>query len=48
MKKEKILIVRITAEQYKILDEKTKNYGFMKKSDYVRYKLFMIEKIHDH
>ncbi len=41
MAKTKILIVRITKEQGQILEAKTKLAGFVKKSDYVRYSLFM-------
>ncbi|MCK5283906.1 MAG: hypothetical protein KAK00_11000 [Nanoarchaeota archaeon] len=41
MKKEKVLIVRITEEQEKILEAKASSAGFIKKSDYVRYVLFM-------
>jgi len=41
MKKEKVLIVRITEEQDMILEAKANSAGFIKKSDYVRYVLFM-------
>jgi hypothetical protein len=41
MNKEKLLIVRITEDQEKILEAKTKSAGFIKKSDYVRSVLFM-------
>jgi len=41
MKKKKVLIVRITEEQEKILEAKASSAGFIKKSDYVRYVLFM-------
>ena len=54
MKKEKVLIVRITEEQEKILQAKASSAGFIKKSDYVRYILFMpmnvnemIQKLYD-
>ena len=54
MKKEKVLLVRITNEQFRILDEKTNSAGFIKKSDYVRFILFnykssdeLISKIYD-
>jgi len=54
MKKGKVLIVRITEEQEKILEAKASSAGFIKKSDYVRYVLFMpisvddmIKKIYD-
>lgn len=39
--KAKVLIVRITEEQEKILKAKAQSMGFTKKSDYVRYILFM-------
>ena len=52
--KEKVLIVRITEKQANILDTKASSAGFIKKSDYVRYVLFMpksveekIEQIYD-
>ena len=52
--KTKALIVRITEEQTKILEEKTLNAGFIKKADYIRYVLFtpknteeMIKAIYD-
>ena len=41
MKKEKVLIVRITEDQEKIPEAKASSAGFIKKSDYVRYVLFM-------
>ncbi len=41
--KSKNIIVRITEEQEKILNERTKGAGFLQKSDYVRYLLFMKE-----
>lgn len=41
--KSKNIIVRITEEQEKILNEKSKNAGFLQKSDYIRYVLFMKE-----
>ena len=47
MKKEKILIVRITEEQEKILEAKASSSGFIKKSDYVRYVLFMPMNVND-
>ena len=45
--KEKILIVRISAEQEKILETKARSAGFIKKSDFVRYVLFMPSNIQD-
>ena len=47
MKKEKVLIVRITEEQGRILEAKANNAGFIKKSDYVRYVLFMPMNVND-
>jgi hypothetical protein len=52
--KNKVLIVKISEEQEKILQMKTRSAGFIKKSDYVRFVLFMslnsqdmIKKIYD-
>jgi len=47
MKKEKILIVRISEEQERILENKAISAGFIKKSDYVRFILFMPLNISD-
>ena len=47
MKKEKVLIVRLTDEQEKILEAKASGAGFIKKSDYVRYVLFMSNNVND-
>ncbi len=47
MKEKKILIVRITEEQEKILEAKTNSSGFIKKSDYVRYVIFMPMNVND-
>jgi hypothetical protein len=47
MKKEKVLIVRISEEQEKVLDAKASSAGFIKKSDYVRYVLFMPKNVED-
>jgi len=47
MKKEKVLIVRLTDEQEKILEAKASSAGFIKKSDYVRYVLFMSNNVND-
>ena len=47
MKKKKVLIVRITEEQEKILEAKASSAGFIKKSDYVRYVLFMSNNVND-
>ena len=41
MKKEKMLIVRITVEQDKILQAKAQSMGFIRKTDFVRHVLFM-------
>jgi len=45
--KDKVLIVRISVKQEKILAAKAKSMGFIKKSDYVRFLLFMPINIHD-
>ena len=45
--KEKVLIVRITEEQNKILEAKAKSFGFIKKSDYLRFIIFMPLNVHD-
>ena len=43
--KDKVLIVRITEEQENILREKAQSLGFNKKSDYVRFVLFMPDNV---
>ena len=43
--KQKVLIVRITEEQENILREKAQSLGFNKKSDYVRFVLFMPDNV---
>ncbi|OVE74888.1 hypothetical protein BVX95_00940 [archaeon D22] len=40
MSKTKVLIVRITLEQERIIEAKMRSSGFSKKSDYVRSILF--------
>ena len=45
--KSKTLIVRITEDQERILQAKANSAGFIKKSDYVRYVLFMPMNIED-
>lgn len=44
MNKTKLLVVRITEDQEKKLQEKARQKGFLKKSDYVRVALFMGDK----
>lgn len=39
--KSKNIIVRITEEQDEILLERTQKAGFLQRSDYIRYLLFM-------
>ncbi|MBT4824269.1 hypothetical protein HN695_02405 [Candidatus Woesearchaeota archaeon] len=41
MAKTKTIIVRITPEQEQILQTKAKASGFLRKSDYIRFSLFM-------
>ena len=43
--KDKVLIIRITEEQKQILEDKAKNAGFIKKSDYIRFVLFMPDNV---
>ena len=38
--KTKMLVIRLTEEQDKLLQERTKSTGFWKKSEYVRTVLF--------
>jgi len=51
MAKTKILTVKISPEQEQILIARARSAGFLKKSDYVRFSLFMSmpmeEKIND-
>ncbi len=44
MVKTKMLVIRITEEQEKILQAKAKSAGFWKKSEYIRTILFKEEK----
>jgi hypothetical protein len=39
--KTKTIVVRITSEQDQILQAKARSAGFLQKSDYIRYSLFM-------
>ena len=41
MVKTKILVVRITPEQEKVLEARARSMGFLRKSDYVRYSIFI-------
>ncbi len=41
MVKTKVVTVKISPEQEQILIAKAKSAGFMKKSDYIRFALFM-------
>ena len=45
--KTKIIALRLTPEQDQILQEKAWKGGFMQKSDYIRYALFMKPSIQD-
>ena len=47
MKKDKILIVRITENQNRILKSRADSLGFSKKADYVRYLIFTPLNVHD-
>ena len=47
MIKKKILIVRITEDQDKILKARAHSTGFSKKSDYVRYIIFTPLNVHE-
>jgi hypothetical protein len=40
MGKTKVIVVRITPEQYLVLEAKMRSSGFWKKSDYIRSVLF--------
>jgi len=39
--KTKTIVIRITEEQDQILQARTRSTGFLQKSDYVRFSLFM-------
>jgi hypothetical protein len=43
MAKERVFHIRLTEEQYAILEEKTASSGFTKKAEYIRTKLFAEE-----
>ena len=45
--KEKVLKIRISNNQLDILEAKARSAGFRRKSDYVRYVLFMPMNVHD-
>ena len=47
MKKERVIYVRITEDQYKILGAKANSAGFIKLADYVRFKIFMPMNVDD-
>ena len=40
MAKLKMIMVRVTEDQDKFLQEKARSAGFIKKSDYIRFSLF--------
>lgn len=45
--KEKVLVVRISEEQNRIMEAKARSFGFIKKSDYLRFIIFTPLNVHE-